>query len=182
METQTKAKWVLDTAHSEVAFKVKHLMISTVTGKFTKFDVQLEAGKEDFSDGKVTVTLDVDGINTNDAQRDGHLKSADFFEAEKYPQLKFVSRSFTKSDSKGDYILEGDLTIKDVTKAISIPVEYGGTVRDPWGNTKVAFSIDTKINRKEYGLGWNAALEAGGVLVGEDVRILAEIQLIEQAQ
>lgn len=182
METQTKAKWVLDPAHSEVSFKVKHLMISTVTGKFTKFDVQLDAGKEDLSDGKVAVTIEVVGINTGDAQRDGHLKSPDFFDAEKYPQLKFVSRSFRKSDGKGDYILEGDLTIKDVTKPISIPVEYGGTVRDPWGNTKIAFSIDTRINRKEFGLGWNAALETGGVLVGEEVRILAEIQLAEQAQ
>ncbi len=182
METQTKTKWVLDPAHSEVSFKVKHLMISTVTGKFAKFDVQLEAGKEDFTDAKVTVTLDVNAISTGDAQRDGHLRSGDFFEAEKYPEIKFVSRSFTKSDNKGDYILEGDLSIKDVTKAIAIPVEYGGTVRDPWGNTKVAFTIDTKINRKEFGLGWNAALETGGVLVGEDVRILADIQLAEQAQ
>ncbi|GAA0541965.1 YceI family protein [Chitinophaga japonensis] len=181
METQTKTTWVLDPAHSEVNFKVKHLMISTVSGKFDKFDVQLDASKEDFTDANVTVTVDTASINTGDAQRDGHLKSADFFEAEKYPQLKFVSRSFKKSDNKGDYTLEGELTIRDVTKTISIPVEYGGTVRDPWGNTKVAFSIDTKINRKEFGLNWNAALETGGVLVGEDIRILADIQLVEQA-
>ncbi|MFT3823871.1 MAG: YceI family protein [Chitinophagaceae bacterium] len=181
METLVQTKWTLDTAHSEVGFKVKHLMISTVTGKFEKFDVQVESGKEDFTDAKVTFTADVDSISTSNEQRDGHLKSADFFEVDKYPQIKFVSTSFKKSDNKGDYILEGQLTIKDVTNTIAIPVEYGGTVRDPWGNTKVAFSIDTKINRKEFGLGWNAALETGGVLVGEDIRILADIQLAEQA-
>ncbi len=180
METVAKTKWTLDTAHSEVGFKVKHLMISTVTGKFEKFDIQVEAGKEDFTDAKITFTADVASVNTSNEQRDGHLKSADFFDAEKFPQIKFVSGSFKKSDNKGDYILEGQLTVKDVTNTISIPVEYGGTVRDPWGNTKVAFSIDTKINRKEFGLGWNAALETGGVLVGEDIRILADIQLAEQ--
>jgi len=181
METQAKTKWVLDPAHAEVNFKVKHLMISTVSGKFEKFDVQLEAGREDFTDASVAVTVDAASINTGDTQRDGHLRSADFFDAEKYPRLTFVSRSFRKSDDKGDYILEGDLTIKDVTKTITIPVEYGGTVRDPWGNTKAAFSIDTRINRKEFGLSWNAALETGGVLVGEDIRILADIELTRQA-
>lgn len=174
------AKWVLDPAHSELSFKVKHLMISTVTGNFSKFDVQLEAGKEDFTDGKVVLTAAIDSINTGNEQRDGHLKSGDFFDAEKYPEIRFESSSIRKSDDKGDYIAEGTLTIKDVTKAIAIPLEYGGTVRDPWGNTKAAFSLDTKINRKEFGLGWNAALEGGGVLVGEDIRILAEIQLAEQ--
>lgn len=174
------AKWVLDPAHSELGFKVKHLMISTVTGNFSKFDVQLESGKEDFTDGKVVLTADINSINTGNEQRDGHLKSGDFFEAEKYPEIRFVSSSIKKSDAKGDYIAEGELTIKDVTKTVAIPLEYGGTVRDPWGNTKAAFSIDTKVNRKEFGLGWNAALEGGGVLVGEDIRILAEIQLAEQ--
>jgi len=177
-----QAKWTSDPSHSEVTFKVKHLMISNVTGKFDKFDVQVEAGKEDFTDGKVVVTIDTNSVNTGSEQRDGHLKSADFFDVEKYPRIVFVSRSFRKSDDKGDYTLEGDLTIKDVTKAVSIPVEYGGTVRDPWGNTKAAFSIDTKISRKDFGLTWNAALEGGGVLVGEDVRLMIELELAEQAQ
>jgi len=177
-----QSKWALDPAHSEVTFKVKHLMISTVTGKFDKFDVQVEAGKEDFTDGKVIFTADTASVNTGNEQRDGHLKSGDFFDAENFPQIKFVSRSFKKSDNKGDYTLEGDLTIKETSKPITIPVEYGGTVRDPWGNTKAAFSIDMKLNRKEFGLGWNAALESGGVLVGEDIRILIELELAEQAQ
>lgn len=174
------AKWVLDPAHSELSFKVKHLMISTVTGKFGAFNVQLEAGKEDFTDGKVVLTAAINSIDTGNEQRDAHLKSGDFFDAEKFPEIKFVSTSIRKSDDKGDYIAEGELTIRDVTKTIAIPLEYGGTVRDPWGNTKAAFSLDTKINRKDFGLGWNAALEGGGVLVGEDIRILAEIQLAEQ--
>lgn len=181
METLAKTKWVLDPAHSEVGFKVKHLMISTVTGTFTQFDVQVEASREDFSDAKIVFTAATASIDTKNEQRDAHLKSPDFFESEKYPDIRFVSTSFARATGNGDYTLEGTLTIKDVTRNITIPVEYGGTVRDPWGNTKAAFSIDTKINRKEFGLGWNAALETGGVLVGEDIRIQAEIQLAEQA-
>lgn len=181
METLEKSKWVMDPAHSEIGFKVKHLVVSTVSGKFNKFDVLVESGREDFTDAKIVFTVDTASVDTGSEQRDGHLRSADFFESEKYPEMKFVSTSFKKSDAKGDYTLEGNLTIKDTTRPISIPVEYGGTVRDPWGNTKSAFSIDAKINRKEFGLNWNAALETGGVLVSEDVRILGEIQLQERA-
>ncbi len=178
METLAKTKWALDPAHSEVGFKVKHLMISTVTGSFGKFDVQVSTSREDFSDAKIVFTAEIASINTNNEQRDNHLKSADFFEAEKYPQIRFESTSFEKGKG-GDYVLRGDLTIKNVTRNIAITAEYGGSVRDPWGNTKAAFSIDTRINRKEFGLEWNAALESGGVVVGDEIRVLAEIQLLE---
>lgn len=153
-------------------------MISTVTGNFQQFDVQVETDNEDFNQARVAFTAEVSSISTNNEQRDGHLKSGDFFEADQHPQIKFTGTSVT--NGKGEYSLDGELTIKGVTNKISIPVEFGGIARDPWGNTKAAFSIDTKINRKDYGLSWNASLETGGVLLGEDIRILAEIQLAEQ--
>lgn len=178
METLAKTKWVLDPSHSEVGFKVKHLMISTVTGSFGKFDVEVSSSKEDFSDAKIVFTADTASISTNNEQRDGHLKSADFFDTEAFPTIRFESTSFERVKG-ADYILNGNLTIKGVTRTLAIPVEYGGSVRDPWGNTKAAFSIDTRINRKEFGLGWNAALETGGVVVSDEIRVLAEIQLLE---
>jgi len=173
-------KWVLDAAHSEVKFKVKHLMISTVTGSIDTFNVDVETSAEDFSDAKITFTGELGSINTNNEQRDGHLKSPDFFDAEKFPQLKFVSDAVSKK-SDGNLLVKGNLTIKDVTKPIEFTAESGGIAKDPWGNIKTGFSVDTKINREEFGLTWNAALETGGVVVSADVRILAEIQLIKQA-
>lgn len=172
--------WLLDNTHSEVNFKVKHLMISTVTGSIEKFNVQVNTNGNDFNNASILFEADMSSINTNNEQRDGHLKSADFFDVEKYPNLSFRSTSMTK---KGDtYMLTGDLTIKNVTKSIEIPVEFGGLAKDPWGNQKAAFSIDIKINREDFGLNWNAALETGGVLVSQDVRILAEVQLLQQAE
>jgi polyisoprenoid-binding protein YceI len=173
-------KWVLDPAHSELNFKVKHMMISTVTGSIDKFDITVEAEKEDFSDAKIQFTGDMSTINTHNESRDTHLKSGDFFESEKFPQIKFVSDSvFKKSD--GSLVIEGQLTIKDVTKHIEFHADFGGIGKDPYGNIKAGFSLDTKINREDYGLKWNAALEAGGVLVSSEVRIQGEIQLIKQA-
>jgi polyisoprenoid-binding protein YceI len=174
-------KWSLDPSHSEINFKVKHMMISTVTGSFDKFDVQVESGNEDFSDAKISFTAETASINTNNEQRDAHLKSAEFFDVEKFPQMKFVSDSvFKKSD--GSLVIEGKLTIKDVTKHIEFHVDLGGIGKDPWGNTKAGFSVDTKINREDFGLKWNAALETGGVLVSNEVRILAELQLLQQVE
>jgi polyisoprenoid-binding protein YceI len=170
--------WALDIAHSEVQFKIKHLMITNVTGGFTKYDVQVNATGEDFTNANISFTADVASISTNNEQRDGHLRSADFFDAEKFPQITFQSTSFSKAG--GDYELQGNLTIKGVTKPVKLTVEYGGLGKDPWGNIKAGFTISGKINRTEWGLGWNAALEAGGVLVGEDVKIHSEIQLIKQ--
>jgi len=170
----------IDAAHSEITFKVKHLMITNVTGSFTKFDATLESSQEDFSDAKITFEADVDSISTNNEQRDGHLKSDDFFNAEKYPKLSFTSTEFKKV-SGDEYKLIGDLTIRDVTKRVELDVEYSGTVTDPWGQVKAGFEINGKIQRKEFNLSWNAVTEAGGVVVSDDVKLHLNVQLIKQA-
>lgn len=172
-------KWVLDPIHSELEFKVKHLMITTVTGKFKEFTAELETETEDFSDTKVTFEAQVSSIDTHNTDRDNHLKSGDFFDAEKYPTLKFESASLTKEGN--DYVLNGDLTIKDVTKPAKFKVEFGGIATDPWGNVKAGFNLEGKVNRTDFGLTWNAALETGGVMVSEDVRILGDLQFVKQA-
>lgn len=180
METQTATKWSIDPTHSEVQFKVKHLVISTVTGSFQNFEGTVETEGDDFSNAKVNFSLDVTSINTNQEQRDGHLKSADFFDAEKYPHIKFESTSVTK-EGDDEYKLTGNLTIKDVTKPVTLKVEHGGMAADFYGNTKAGFEIEGKINRKEFGLTWNGVTEAGAIVVGEDVKLFANIQLTKQA-
>ena len=174
-------KWALDTTHSEVHFKIKHLMITNVTGSFNVFTVAAQTEDEDFTKARISFTADVNSVSTNNEQRDAHLKGADFFDAEKFPQLKFEATKSENVDSDGSYELYGDLTIRDVTKNVKLSVEFGGVVKDPWGNTKAGFTINGKINRKDFGLTWNAVTEAGGVMVSEEVRLSAEIQLIEQA-
>jgi polyisoprenoid-binding protein YceI len=173
-------KWVVDPTHSEIQFKVKHLMITNVTGSFDVFTVNAETENEDFSKARISFTADTASVSTGNEQRDGHLKGADFFDAEKYPQIKFVATKYESVDNDGSYELYGDLTIKEVTKPVKLSVEFGGVAKDPWGNTKAGFTISGKINRKEFGLTWNAATEAGGVLVSEEVKINCEVQLIEQ--
>ncbi len=179
MATKT---WALDPTHSEVQFKIKHLMITNVTGSFNIFTVSAQTENEDFTKAKISFTADVNSISTNNEQRDTHLKGADFFDAEKFPEIKFEATKSENVDSDGSYELYGDLTIRDVTKNVKLSVEFGGIVKDPWGNTKAGFTINGKINRKDFGLTWNAVTEAGGVMVSEEVRLSAEIQLIEQAQ
>ncbi|OMP29878.1 MULTISPECIES: YceI family protein [Mangrovimonas] len=169
-------KWVIDPTHSDIGFKVKHLMISYVKGTFTNYEASIEG--EDFSSSPLEVSIEAASISTHNPERDAHLKSADFFDVEQYKFITFKSTSFTKVDDA--YELEGLLTIKDVTKTVSLYVEYGGTNKDPWGNEKLAFEITGKINRKDFGLNWNAALETGGVLVGEDVKIMVEVQFVKQ--
>ena len=173
-------KWALDPTHSEVQFKIKHLMITNVTGSFDIFTVSAQTEDEDFTKARVSFTADVNSISTNNEQRDAHLKSADFFDAATFPQIKFVATKTENVDNDGSYELYGDLTIKEVTKQVKLSVEFGGVAKDPWGNTKAGFTISGKINRKDFGLTWNAATETGGVLVSDEVRINAEIQLIEQ--
>ncbi len=168
--------WSIDPAHSEVTFKVKHLMISNVKGEFKTFDVQVEG--EEFEKAKVHATIDTASINTNNPDRDTHLRSGDFFEVEKFPTITFESTSVEKEDDD-EYILHGNLTIRDVTKPVKFEVERGGSSKDPWGNEKHGFTVEGKINRKDFGLNWNAALETGGVLVSEDVKLYAEIQLVK---
>lgn len=173
--------WALDAAHSEIQFKVKHMMISTVTGGFGKFDAKVETEGDDFSTADISFTAETASVNTGSEQRDGHLKGEDFFDAEKFPVMSFKATSFKPTGNNGDYQLTGDLTIKDVTKPVQFDVEFGGIGKDPWGNTKAGFTLAGKINRKDWNLNWNAALEAGGLLVSDEVKLLGEIQLAKQA-
>lgn len=175
-----KTTWKIDPAHSEILFKVKHLMITTVTGYFKTFDLEVEAEDEDFTKAsRILFTADIDSINTNNEQRDTHLKSPDFFDAATHSQLKFEGKSFHRSGD--DYILDGDLTIRGTTKPISLKVEYGGIVVDPYGQTKAGFTVDGKVSRKEFGLTWNAVTEAGQVVVSDEIKIHSEIQIVKQA-
>ena len=177
--TATKTKWNLDPTHSEIGFKVRHMMITNVSGTFGKFNIDAETEGDDFSKAKIRFTADVESIDTSSPDRDNHLKSADFFDGATHPQLKFVSTKMEKKDEE-NYILTGDLTIKDVTKPIRFDVEFGGIGKDPWGNEKAGFTLTGKINRTDFGLNWNAALETGGVLVSEDVKLFAEIQVVKE--
>jgi polyisoprenoid-binding protein YceI len=174
-------KWVLDPTHSEVTFKVRHLMITNVTGQFTKFEVDVQTQDEDFMTAKATFTADVNSITTGNEQRDGHLKSTDFFDAARFPQIKFVATKYEAVDNDGSYELYGNLTIRDVTKSIKFDVEFGGIIKDPWGNTRAGFSISGKINRKEFGLSWHAVTDTGGLVAGDEVRIHCSVELIKQA-
>ena len=170
-------KWVLDPTHSEITFKVKHLMISNVKGAFKTFDASIDG--EDFRTSNFNVTIDTGSISTNNDDRDAHLKSPDFFGVEKYPEITFVSTSLKKVDDN-EFKLIGDLTIKGTTKEIELDTEFGGFMKDPYGNEKAGFSINGKLNRKDFGLNWNAALEAGGVMVGNEIKVNAEVQFVKQ--
>lgn len=173
-------KWALDPTHSELGFKIKHLMISNVSGGFTKFDVQTETTAEDFSDAQVVASVDVASINTSNSQRDEHLRNADFFEVEAHPKLVFKSTKVEKLDSE-NFNLYGDLTIKDTTKPVKLSVEFNGIAKDPWGNIKAGFTVNGKLNRKDFGITYNAVMETGGVMLGEEVKINGDIQLVKQA-
>ncbi len=180
VKTSKKIKWVLDPTHSELAFKVRHMMITNVKGEFRKFDASILSNGSDFAKSSIDVTIDAASIFTNEDKRDGHLKSADFFDVETFPTLSFKGTSFKKA-GEDEYKLTGALTIKGVSKEIELDVEFGGINKDPWGNEKAGFSLEGKINRKDFGLNWNAALETGGVLVSEEVKISAEVQFVKQA-
>ncbi len=175
MSTDTLTKWTIDTDHSEITFKVKHLVISTVTGKFKEFDAIIESDNEDFKDAKITFETSIDSIETGNEDRDNHLKSDDFFNAAEYPKMTFESKSFKKTGD-GEYKLVGDLTIRGNTKEIELDAEYGGTVVDPYGQTKAGFDVTGKINRKEFGLTWSAVTEAGSVVVSDEVKLNLNVQ------
>ena len=170
-------KWAIDPTHSEITFKVKHLMISNVKGEFRTFQANIDG--EDFTNSTISANIDASSISTNNDDRDTHLKSPDFFEVEKYPEITFVSKSIKKVDDD-EYQLVRDLTIKGTTKEITLDTEFGGFMKDPYGNEKAGFSISGKLNRKDFGLNWNAALEAGGVMVGNEIKINAEVQFVKQ--
>ena len=175
-----KTKWLVDPAHSEVQFKVKHLMITTVTGHFRKFDLEVETEDDDFTKASsVVFTADVNSVDTNNAQRDAHIKSPDFFAAEQFPQLKFIGKKVEKRGD--DYILSGDLTIRDITKLVSLDVKFSGIVTDPYGQTKAGFTVKGKVKRKDYNLMWDVVTDAGQVVASNEVGMHCEIQLIKQA-
>lgn len=172
--------WKIDPTHSEIQFKVKHLMITTVTGNFNEFDATAVTEGDDFSSvSSVDFTASIDSISTNNSQRDEHLRSADFFDASQYPALTFKSSRVEASGD--DFTVTGDLTIKDTTKPVTLKAEFGGIVIDPYGQTKAGFTVSGKISRKEFGLTWSAVTEAGQVVVSDDIRLLAEIQFVKQS-
>jgi polyisoprenoid-binding protein YceI len=170
-------KWIIDPTHSEVAFKVKHLVISTVTGYFRKFEGAAESVSEDFNGASVTFSLDVNSIDTNQSDRDQHLKSADFFDTASFPSIAFAGKLINQG---GEYQLQGDLTLKGITQQVMLDVTYGGTVADPYGQTKAGFEIEGKLNRKDFGLTWSAITEAGSVVVSDQVRLQLSVQLVKQ--
>jgi polyisoprenoid-binding protein YceI len=184
METKgvtSRVKWGIDPAHTEIGFKVKHLMIANVRGAFMEFDGTIFTPKEDFMNVEADFWVNPGSINTGDEKRDAHLKGADFFDIEKFKEIHFTSNTVENVDKDGSFELYGELTIKGITKQIKLDVEFGGIVKDPWGNQKAAFSVNGRINRKDWGLNWNAPLEAGGVLVSDEVSISCEIQLVKQS-
>ena len=174
-------KWAVDPTHSEIQFKVKHLMITTVTGYFQKFNIEAETEDDQFTSVKsVVFTADVDSISTNNEQRDTHLKSADFFDAATHGEVRFEGKNY-ENVGGNNYQLQGDLTIKGVTRPVTVKVEFGGIVVDPYGQTKAGFTVSGQISRKEFGLTWNAVTEAGSVVVSDEIKLHAEVQLVKQA-
>ena len=170
--------WKIDPTHSEVGFKVKHMMFTNVNGKFNEYDSQLQFDENAFESANLGFKAAIASIDTNNVDRDNHLKSADFFNAEQYPELDFKSTQIKTSGD--DYEITGDLTLHGVTKPVTLQAEYSGLMKDPWGNNKVGLNITGKINRKDFGLNYNAALETGGVLIGENVNLNIELQLIQE--
>jgi len=176
--TPTKAQtiWIIDHSHSQVMFTVSHLVIAEITGSFKKFSGNIKSSEADFTDAQIDFTIDVNSVNTDNEMRDNHLKGDDFFNADKYPKMVFKGKSFKKV-SGNKYQLTGELTIRDVTKTITLDVTYAGTVLDPWENTKAGFKIKGTINRFDYNLKWNNLTDAGGAVVGEDVEITVNLEL-----
>jgi polyisoprenoid-binding protein YceI len=174
-----KQTWTLDPTHSELQFKIKHLMISTVTGQFSRFNATVETEADDFSNAKVQFETEVDSISTNNEQRDAHLKNGDFFDAAKYPSILFESEKMEKIEAD-EYKIEGNLTMHGVTKKIVLQAEFGGVTKDPWGNTRIGFSVTGKISRSDFGMSFGAVTETGGLLLGDEVKITANVQFVKQ--
>ncbi|CAN1573191.1 COG2353 Uncharacterized conserved protein [Flavobacteriaceae bacterium] len=172
-------KWLIDPTHSEIGFKVKHMMFTNVSGNFQKYIASIETEGDEFENAKIEFSGDIDSITTNNADRDTHLLSSDFFDAEQFPKILFESTSFKKID-EADFELKGNLTLHGVSKPVTLETEFSGLMKDPWGNTKAGFILTGKINRKDWNLNWNSALETGGVLVSEEVRLNIELQFIKQ--
>ena len=175
---KNETKWSIDQSHTELAFRVRHLMISHVRGVFKKFDASIYTTDKDFSTAEVDIWIDPSSISTGDEKRDEHLKSVDFLDVTKYKQISFTSSTIGKPDSEGNHELWGELTMKGITKNLKLNVQFNWLMKDPWGNEKAGFTVTGKINRSDWGLTWNAALEAGGLMVSEDVNIFCEMELL----
>lgn len=178
MET---TKWVIDGTHSELGFKIKHLMISNVSGSFKNFQATVETVDEDFSTAQINLTADMASITTNNEQRDAHLRNSDFFEVDNYPELKFQSTKVEKVDDD-TFSVTGQLTLKGITKDVKLNLEYNGVTKDPWGGERAGFVVAGKINRSDWGVSFNGVLETGGVVLSEEVKIIGEIQLVKQLE
>lgn len=179
MSTDTKTLWNIDTSHSEIQFKVKHLVISTVTGSFKSYNARVETPEdESFEEAEVSFEAGINSISTNDEDRDTHLKSDDFFNAEEHPKLTFKSTAIEKTGDN-EYKITGNLTIRDVTKEVKLKAIHGGTVVDPYGQTKAGFEVTGTINRKEFGLKWSAVTEAGNMVVGNEVKLILNVQFVK---
>jgi polyisoprenoid-binding protein YceI len=174
----TTNKWNIDAAHSGISFSIRHMVVSKVRGRFTRFAGAVSLDEGDLARSSVEATVDASSIDTGTAQRDAHLRSADFFDVEQFPELRFRSRRIEALDGDG-YRVVGDLTIRGVTREVTLDAEYAGRGKDPWGNERVAFAAKTAIDRKDFGLGWNQVLEAGGVLVGDRVDIELDVQVVK---
>ncbi|GAB3696585.1 YceI family protein [Spirosoma flavus] len=175
------SKWVVDPLHSELGFKIKHLMISNISGSFQNFQVVVETEDNDFSTAQIQATAEIASINTNNAQRDEHLRNSDFFEAETYPQLSFQSTRVEKQD-EDTFTIYGDLTMKGVRKPVKLSAEFSGITKDPWGGVRAGFTITGKLNRSDWGINFNGVLETGGLALSEEVRINSEIQVVKQLE
>ena len=175
MANQTK--WSIDKAHSDITFKVRHLMIAHVKGSFKIFDASIYTSGKDFTTAQIDIWIDASSITTGDSKRDEHLKSPDFFDVENHKQIAFTSGDFEKANAEGKQELWGELTMKGITKKIKLTVEFGGIIIDPWGNEKAGFTLTGTINRNDWGLVWNSTMETGGLLVGETVKISCEVEL-----
>jgi polyisoprenoid-binding protein YceI len=173
-------KWVIDPTHSEIGFKIRHLMITNVSGKFDQFEAEVETQNEDFATAQIRATIKTASVNTSNLQRDEHLRNSDFFEVENHPDILFTSQKVEKIDND-NFVLHGNLTLKGITKQVKLQVEHSGFTKDPWGGERAGFVVTGKINRNDFGLSFNAALETGGVVLGDEVKIHSEIQLVKQA-
>lgn len=176
METQTK--WSIDKTHSEIEFKVRHLMISHAKGNFKNFDASVYTYNKDFTTAEIDLWIDANSINTGDEKRDEHLKSSDFFDVQKHKQITFTSSTIGKANADGNHELWGELTMIGITKNVKLNVQFGGIVKDPWGSEKAGFTVTGKINRSDWGLVWNTAIETGGFVVGDEITISCEIELM----
>jgi len=177
-EVNAQTKWSIDQAHSEITFKVKHLMIAHVKGSFKIFDASIYTTYKDFTTAQIDLWIDAASISTGDEKRDEHLKAADFFDVQKHKEISFTSSTIEKADANGNHELWGELTMVGITKNVKLNVEFGGIVTDPWGNEKAGFTVTGKFKRSDWELTWNTVIEAGGVMVGDEISISCEVELV----